>query len=482
MTKTRLALTLAALAATLTPAAASGATLEHSAGSGPANEDFLLYRAAPGEKNRVTVTSTKKGHIAITDPGARIRRKKGDFGGCTFSRNGHRATCREIDYFIDTMFFLGDRDDTLRFKGRIGGKLGATSRATAKNAFKLADDYEDLEGANPFNADIRGGAGNDDLGGTNGHDYLSPGPGRDRVDGGKGRDLIEVGPDGQKDVLRGGTDLDTITASGTKPLTIDLQKGTLAAGADADTLNSIERAHGGGGDDTLLGTEGPDGLFGGGGNDTVDGLGGPDYLGAGLPDPDLGAHGKNGVDSLTGGAGDDVLDGRDNDSKLTPTDQLACGDGADQVVGLQDDLVDASCEQSAQGIFTGDLYIDQRIYANAAAPLVPVARGADGAPTYEIACGGGFGGDEDCIGRVQLEAPPVTGAEKNPTVLGTSAEFTIKAHAKANVAVMLNDAGKLALAQPGARASVHVLMGFRAGKNTKGEIAEFGWQQVLGSP
>lgn len=479
MTKTRLSLTLAALATALSPAAASAATLEHSAGSGPANEEFLVYRAAAGERNRVTVTSTKQGHIAITDPGARIKRKKGDFGGCTFSRSGHKATCRGVDYFIDTMFFLGDGNDTLRFKGKIGGKLGTTPRATAKNAFKLADAYEDLEGANPFNAEIRGGPGNDDLGGTNGHDYLSPGPGRDRVDGGRGRDLIEVTPDGQKDVLRGGTDIDDVTAGNNKALTIDLATGTLSAGSDVDTLNSIERAHGGGGNDTLLGTEGSDGLFGGGGNDTIDGLGGPDYLGAGLPDPDLGAHGKNGVDTLTGGAGNDVLDGRDNNSGLTPTDQLACGDGADQVIGLQDDLVDASCESSAQGIFTGDLYIDQQAYANTISPLQPVARGADGAPTYEMSCAGGFDND-DCIGRVQLEAPPVTGAEKSPTVYGTSAQFTIKPQAKANVAVTLNDAGKLALAQPGARASVHVLMGSRAGTSTKGEIAEFGWQQVLG--
>jgi Ca2+-binding RTX toxin-like protein len=481
MTNTRLALTLAALAAALTPASASAATLEHTAGSGPANEEFLVYRAGKGERNRVTVTTTKQG-VAITDPGARIRRKKGDFGGCTFSRNGHRATCRKMYFGIDMDIFLGDRDDKLRFKGKTGGALGATARTDVKNAFRLEDVYEDLQGANEFDADVRGGPGNDDLGGTIGHDHLVAGPGRDRVDGGRGVDVIEVAPDGARDVLRGGAGLDDVTGASSKALTIDLESGTFAAGADADTLNSIERAHGGTGDDTMLGSGSSDGLFGGSGDDTVDGRGGPDYLGAGLPSPIAGVSGADGVDTLTGGAGDDVLDGREDGAKLTPTDQLNCGDGADQVIGRQDDLVDATCESSAQGIFTGDLFVDQRVYPKTISALAPVARTGDGDAAYEMTCAGGFTGDDDCIGRIQLEAPPVTGAETSPTVLGTSAQFTIKAHAKANVTVVLNEAGKVALAQPGARASVHVLMGAAAGDGTKGEIAEFGWQQVLGSP
>jgi Ca2+-binding RTX toxin-like protein len=470
-----LALSLVALGAALTPAVASAARVELVAGDGAAGDNSVSYTAGKGERNRLTVTATPKNGVFFSDPGARIRAVKGPIGRCKISHNGHRARCLGVDNFNPLDISLGDRNDKLRFKGKLASKLGTTARTDVTNAFKLADRYRPTFGGALFRATIDGGRGNDDLGGTVVGDFLAPGSGRDLVDGGKGGDVILAGADGTQDVLRGGGGIDDVTGAGAAPLTIDLGKGTFGAGGDVDTLNSIERAHGGAGDDMLIGSEQSDGLFGQGGDDTVDGRGGPDYLGGDLQSQSAGSGGSDGVDALTGGAGDDVLDGRDDRSKLTPTDQLACGDGTDHVVGLQDDLVDASCELSAWGVFRGDIYSDQFVAQKPSLPLQPVARGADGAPTYEVAC---LAGAADCLGRVQLEAPPVTGAEKDPTVYGTG-EFTIKTGEMANVPVVLNDAGKLALAQPGARASVHVLVGAAAGKEGS-QTADFGWQQVLG--
>jgi hypothetical protein len=454
------------------PAPAAAATLESTASIGTASENLLVYRAGKGERNRLTVLDDAKEGVIFIDPGARIRRYPRDLGDCRVSRRGHRAVC-DVDRRTDVSLLLGDRGDSVRFKGRNAGRLGETPRTEVKSAAKLGDAYFEDEGANTFHAVIAGGAGDDSLRGTAGVDYLAPGPGRDRVDGGEGRDVIEVAPDGVPDVLRGGAGLDEADGAGSRPLEIDLGQGTLGSGSDLDGLNSIERARGGSGDDTLIGSDGSDGLFGDLGSDSADGRGGPDYLGGDLPEPAYGENGKAGIDSLTGGAGDDVLDGREDGDDLTPTDQLVCGDGPnDRIVARQDDLADPSCERSAYGLFVGDLEFEQDVTFRDLSSVAPVAQGPDRAPTYRIACYGGFSGKGQCAGHVRLEAPPVTGAERDPVVLGTSAEVTIEGRSAKDVPVVLNDAGRAALAQPGARASVRVTLG----------SANFGWQQVLGPP
>jgi hypothetical protein len=210
----------------------------------------------------------------------------------------------------------------------------------------------------------------------------------------------------------------------------------------------------------------------------VDGGGGNDYLGGDLGPPQYSQRGTPGIDGLDGGAGDDWLDGRDGPSKLTPTDHLTCGDGTDAVIGRQDDLADGDCESSVQGVFTGELYFEQQVYEKTFAGLQPVARGADGAPTYRIGCSGGFQGDVDCQAQVQLQTPPAKG-EKS-AALGESDIVLIPAKSTVDVTVKLNAAGTQALAVPGARASVLVLMGGRVGDTPTGEDGEFGWQQVLG--
>jgi hypothetical protein len=466
-------LILAAVTAALAPAA-EAATVEHTAGTGPANEQFLVFRAAQGERNRLTVTDSSRG-IVFTDPGARLHGTRSGFGGCRFSHHRHRATCK-VPRYLDLEIHLGDRGDSLRFRGSNGGALGPTERTDVKDAATLGDRYEDLDGANYEHAIVFGGEGNDLLRGTASFDLLDAGKGADRVDGGRGNDRIADHPDGATDTLLGGRGVDTVDGDGGVPLAIDLGAGTLEAGAETDTLDSFERARGGTGNDTLTGTGDPDGLFGDNGADVVDGGGGNDYLGGDLNAPQHVQSGKPGRDRLTGGAGDDVLDGRDSlTTARTPTDGLVCGDGADRIVAVQDDLADPTCESSAFGVFGSDPYFAQAPDFKALSGVAPVARGSDGAPTYEIACPAGTAA---CNGRVQLEEPPASGAETPPRVYG-SGDFTIPAGGRADVPVVLNAAGKAALAVPGARASVNVLAGFELGHDIAGQNADFGWQQVL---
>ena len=72
-----------------------------------------------------------------------------------------------------------------------------------------------------------------------------------------------------------------------------------------NVLPNVERAYGGDGNDTLVGTDGYNRLVGGDGNDTIKGLGGNDDLDDG-----------NGNDSVYGGAGNEYLS---NDQERTST-------------------------------------------------------------------------------------------------------------------------------------------------------------------
>lgn len=480
MTNLRRLTLLILVAAISVPATASGATLARTAGAGEANEEFLLYKAGKGERNRLTITNTKKRGVVFNDPGAKIRPKKDRGGGCKFSRDRHRATCK-IDSLVPLEVRLGDRNDSLRFKGRSAGKLGPRARSEVANAARFADDYRDNEGAQLEHALIFGGTGNDTLRGTDKNDTIDGGAGADKVDAGESTDRLVDHPDGAADTLLGGRGRDTFDAVTTSPVTIDLTQNTFVAGGETDTLDSVELARGGSGDDTLVGTEGSDGLFGDRGSDKVDGRGGPDYLGADLVAADRFEKGTPGVDVLTGGPGDDILDGRDDEDVLTPTDELVCGDGADRVAALEDDLADPSCESSTFGRLNGDIF-EQFVVFDVLSKVAPVSQGPNRAPTYAIACSTRFETTDPCVGRIKLELPPGpdrSGAS-DPT-LGEGA-FNIPAGTTANVTVKLNDAGVTTLAHNDARASVLVLAGRESepeGEQTS-QDARFGWQQVLG--
>jgi hypothetical protein len=197
---------------------AGAATFEHTASAGPAAEDYLLYHAGKGERNVVTVTIKKK-DVVVTDPGATIKRKKGDFGGCKFLTK-HKVLCKKLAT-LPFVAELGNQSDSFRFKG-IKNHLGTSDPEQVTDLGVLPDLAEDTEGAIGASSVIDAGPGNDNVSGSDGHDVIDPGPGRDRVDGGDGDDEIDVGPDNANDRLLGGRGIDTIDVTADKGVSIDL--------------------------------------------------------------------------------------------------------------------------------------------------------------------------------------------------------------------------------------------------------------------
>ncbi|HEX8123168.1 MAG TPA: calcium-binding protein [Solirubrobacteraceae bacterium] len=197
-------------------------------------EGTTVTIAAPGrERNAITVTGRSGGGVTVRDSGTPVTAGP----GCTQARPDRVACGTGI---TDVAADLGPLSDSIS----IGSSVSA--RAT-----------------------LRGGSDNDTLRG---------------------------GP--RNDLLIGGTGADTVTYSGRRgDVTV-----TLAGGADdglageGDEVLEVERAVGGNGFDTLIGTEGGNRLYGGPGDDRLDALGGADLL-----------SGARGNDLLQGGAGDDVF-------------------------------------------------------------------------------------------------------------------------------------------------------------------------------
>jgi Ca2+-binding RTX toxin-like protein len=450
-------------------APASGAVIEHTASTGVAEEDLIVYTAAAGEKNGLTVTAGRK-TLTFSDGGADvIRRKRGDFGACR-AVSARRAVCT-IDPATPIILRLGDRHDRVRFAGGLGTSIDPTDRSSATDAWRLADAHEDEADAAVGRVEIHGGEGYDSIGGTRYRDFIDPGRGRDIVYGGKGDDRIVHRLDRSADTIYGGDGFDTVDVQGRAGVKIDLEEGRIAAGRVTTALESIESARGGSGDDTLTGTDDADGLFGDGGNDTIDGRGGDDYLSGDLYTSDFGPDGSRGGDLLTGGGGNDVLDGRDDDAgNFTPGDRLDCGDGTDTIVARQDDLA-IGCESAAFGDLSA-APADQSIDRKATAGVVRAGTAPDGSPIYEVACPDPFGSvtQPPCKGRVQIELTPAD-ANTEGRVIG-SGSFSIPRGTRAMVTVKFTSPPPIA---PGPLA-VHVLAGEPAGED--GEDANFGWQYL----
>jgi hypothetical protein len=91
---------------------------------------------------------------------------------------------------------------------------------------------------------------------------------------------------------------------------------------------------GGPGNDSVLGTDGPDDLGGGVGNDSITGFGGKDVMWGGFLPPSLGAFPPNEVspnnDSMIGGSDNDFMTGLDG------SDQIVGGTGDDLLFDGED--------------------------------------------------------------------------------------------------------------------------------------------------
>lgn len=133
---------------------------------------------------------------------------------------------------------------------------------------------------------IKGDARDNVLSGMSGDDRLLGRGGNDILDGGIGSDFID-----------GGSGSDTVSYASMKTgISVNLAKGTATGPQVSHSINSVENATGGSGDDVLRGDRGSNTLDGGAGDDVLVGSGGDDVFVI-----------SEGNDSVKGGGGSDTL-------------------------------------------------------------------------------------------------------------------------------------------------------------------------------
>ncbi|QKV90753.1 calcium-binding protein [Streptomyces sp. NA02950] len=260
---------------------AGAATTSSATAAFSASDHAILYTAASGQTNKVTVTAS------MTSGSTQITYVIDDLvpissgSGCTYPSSADRTkvsctveTLESQDPYATLKLALGDGNDVVTYNN-------ATDQAY-------------------YFASIDLGAGKDthtDTGGVNGND----------VDGGAGDDTLTAGG---VTVARGGDGNDTIHAA----------DGTIAQGGNGkDTIYSKgedSAVDGGAGDDEIHGEADRQSLSGGDGNDTIYGGAGNDFL-----------YGGKGNDVLYGNSGDDTIYGNSGD------DELYGGPGNDTLSG-----------------------------------------------------------------------------------------------------------------------------------------------------
>jgi hypothetical protein len=250
-----------------------------------------VLRAAPGERNAVTVTSTAPRVTEIRDSAAPITL------GATYlcqevDAHAVRCTAPEREY-INFKILLGDGDDT----------------------------------ASSDNANVYGGPGADHLTGQSG--TLSGGPGPDELTAGP-EGVAFLDDDGARpaqDRYIGSKAPDTLAYRGRDSgVRVDLAGGRV--GPDRDAVTDVEDVIGGNGDDVLMGNRadntlegewGADRIVGGAGEDTI-------YTGifGGIDEPD-----RAGPDRVDAGAGKDTVHVT---TRQSGGDRIRCGTGHDEVL------------------------------------------------------------------------------------------------------------------------------------------------------
>jgi Ca2+-binding RTX toxin-like protein len=256
----------------------------------------VMFRAAPGEANAVTVApspGTGGSVLAISDAGAPVSAHWGLFGsfGC---ENFGGPVCSYPGVIALVDLDLGDGADR--------ATVTAPVRATV-----LGGDGNDRLNGGPGRDLLAGGSDIDTLAGGGDCDRLFGGTASDWLDGGPGADLFDGGPG--KDYADYSQRTQSIRVSLDGPIgggnsciggsTIGADDGDKNGEGD-NVLTNVEAVWAGAGDDSLIGNGANNYLGGGAGWDILLGGAGADELG-----------GDEGVDQLDGGPGADVLHGHD---------------------------------------------------------------------------------------------------------------------------------------------------------------------------
>ena len=342
------AIWLAALLACPAAATAASVVVETHCGKYGCLES-LVYSAAPGERNGVTVA--QEGDLvtirdrAGLEPGTACEGLDPLSARCTFALSSFQRSAG---------FKLGDEADD----------LDARKLAIAGVLIGGGPGDDRLVGPDAVGARFVGGAGDDEMTG---------GPLPDRFESTRrdGSDTMAGG--GPPPLLDAdyfpGRDEVFYTRSRAVRVLLDGKPNDGTRG-ERDNLLSIEGVWTGAGDDVVIGTAGAEYMFGGAGRDLLRGGGGADRLVGGdrfVPGRDIplgsddrlegGAgpdvlDGEGGDDLLIGGGGRDILDGgRDRDRLRSgdgDRDWVLCGRGSDRLAASAADVVTRGCEQ-AQG-------------------------------------------------------------------------------------------------------------------------------------
>ena len=270
--------------------------------------DWSVFRAAPGESNRLDVypDESEEGAVFRETGGGRVEAEPpcgaqstpdAEYGLCPY------AATRYAQGFA---IYLGDKADVLDNR--------------------MFETWTD------------GGRGNDLLYGSEYSDYIYGGGDQDRLYGGAAEDKlgdrdIASGVGSDADFLAGGPGTDYVDYSDRgreQPVVVDLARGR----AGPDTLVSFHGITGGRGDDILRGNARGNFLTGGGGADTLVGQAGHDSL-------SLSAGG-----TVDAGPGDDDVEVRTNRG---PPTNISCGPGFDLVTSRPTDRLHRSCDVACVG-------------------------------------------------------------------------------------------------------------------------------------
>ena len=250
----------------------------------------VLFTATPGVANQVTVSDSTS-NFRISDPASTV------VAGVGCSQSGATVLCPQSSA-TSIRLDLGDGDDTVTF-------------TASENLVAFGG---------PGNDSLKGGGQGDQLSGDDGNDSIVGNDGPDTMDGGAGTDVVSY-------------------ATKLAPIRADLD-GTWDDGETFEFDNvqpTVEEVVGGVGNDTFVGTAGPNPFQGGLGDDAIDGMDGDDVLSGGPGNDRL--DGRGGTDAFGAGDGDDTVFARDNGT----AEQVDCGGGADTLSADREDTT-TGCE------------------------------------------------------------------------------------------------------------------------------------------
>jgi RTX calcium-binding nonapeptide repeat (4 copies) len=184
----------------------------------------LVFEAAAGEANALTVTRTSR-ETTVVDTGATLRVGQ----GCRRATR-HRAICRSV---AEVFVGLGNRGDAATVIGVFSDEEGWIAGGRGNDVLSVVR-------ARLLNTSVSGGDGSDRVFGGFTSDYLLGGRGNDVVSGGGGSDSLVGG--GGNDVLRGGRGADLFAARDRARDHVYGGAGRDRAGVDAvDLVRGVER-------------------------------------------------------------------------------------------------------------------------------------------------------------------------------------------------------------------------------------------------